>query len=77
MSRGINITGKFNIMEEKESAESSWTLPLLVTSASFFIFSGIVKFLNGEHAGLFFCVSVVSLVLGVFSFLKNYINSAR
>lgn len=74
---GCYITGNFTPMKEKESTEFSWTLLFLVTSVCFFIFSAVIKFLNGEHEGLFFCVCLVSLGLGIFSFLKNYINSAR
>jgi hypothetical protein len=63
-------------MEKKQATEFSWTGLFMVTAGCFFVFSGLIKLLNGSpaHAGLFFKTGVVSLVLWSVSLISNGIS---
>jgi hypothetical protein len=52
-------------MRQKDGKEFSWPGLLIVTSFCFFVFSGLVKYLNGSpvHSALFFKIGIAAFVL--------------
>jgi hypothetical protein len=59
-------------MKQKET-EFSWPLLFIVTSLSFFVFSGLTKLLNGSsgHAALFFTVGFAAFVFYAVAYALN------
>ena len=58
-------------MEEREMREFSWTGLFLVTGCCFFIFSAVMKMLEGEHVPFFTWIGLASLLLGTLSGISH------
>lgn len=64
-------------MDEKEMREFSWPGLFLVTGFCFFLFSLILKFLNGSYPNIFTWISLVSIGLGILCWLGKSIPYAE
>lgn len=55
----------------KETGQFSWTLLFVVTGASFLIFSGLTRLLDGPstHVALFFKIAIASSLSALISFV--------
>lgn len=51
------------LKEEKALKEFSWKALFVVTALSCFIFSGVIKLLDGDSSGFFFKAGIVATVL--------------
>jgi hypothetical protein len=58
-------------MEEKDLREFSWTGLFIVTGCCFFLFSGVMKLLEGVHIPFFTWTGFASLLLGSLSTVGN------
>ena len=56
--------------------EFSWPGLFLVTGSCFFVFSLLLKFLNGSFPGVFIWIGIISLFLGILSWLGKSIPHA-
>ena len=63
-------------MDKKEIREFSWPGLFLVTGSCFLAFSILLKFLNGSYPDIFIRVSLVSVALGILSWLGKLIPPA-
>ena len=70
-----SINSKTNTMEktntEKELFAFSWPLFLFVSGTSSFIFSFVLRFINGAHSTGFLCAGAIFLLLGFVNLLVN------
>ncbi len=57
------------LKEEKALKEFSWKALFIVTSLSCFLFSGILKLLDGNSSGFFLKAGIASLVISLFIFI--------
>jgi hypothetical protein len=63
-------------MDERDMREFSWPGLFLVTGTCFFIFSLLLKFLSGSYPVIFIWIGIISLSLGVLSWLGKSIPHA-
>jgi hypothetical protein len=54
-------------MTEKEMREFSWPTLFFVTGFSFFLFGGVLKFLNSSHIKYFMFAGLLAMFLGTIS----------
>jgi hypothetical protein len=60
-------------MKTKKATEFSWTGLFIVTAICFFIFSGLLKLINGSDrdSSLFFKTGIVSLLFYALAFINS------
>lgn len=73
----VIVTHKIDCMDENEMKEFSWPGLFLVTGFCFFVFSLVLKLLNGEYPDIFNWVSLSSAGLGILSWLSKLIPYAE
>ena len=59
-------------MDRTETNEFSLHTFFFVTSFSFVLFSLILWFLGSRHVTIFICTSIITLVLGLLTFIITY-----
>ncbi len=60
--------------EEKEMMKFSWSGLFIVTSICSFLFSLVLKLIDGDHISVFIKIGVVSLVLASFSIVNSLLK---
>jgi uncharacterized membrane protein YgdD (TMEM256/DUF423 family) len=63
-------------MEEREMREFSWTGLFLVTGLCFFIFSGILEYLDHTHPSFFIWIGSISIFLGLLNIATRSMSRA-
>ena len=64
-------------MQEKEMMKFSWTGFFLVTGSSCFIFSTVLKVLDGNHSKWMIMIGAISFSLGLLNWVMNHLQPVR
>jgi hypothetical protein len=64
-------------MQEKEMMRFSWTGFFLVTGCSSFIFSAVMKILDGAHSRFLVLTGFVTVSLGLLNWVFNRSHTGR
>lgn len=61
-------------IDERDTRKFSWSGLFFVTGVCFLVFCLLLKLLNGSYPALFFWVGIISVSLGVLSWLANLLT---
>lgn len=64
------------MMDEKEMMNFSWTGRFLVTGFSCFLFSMMLKILDGDHSRFLVLTGTVTLILGLLNWAGRIMSTA-